>query len=101
MTINTTMGTESVYWIEDPGHAWLAVSLEVYPQAYDYGTGFGYEDGKFIYLEEDVEAPAFMVDHPDIAERSSAGGLGERRYDFDAPVRRFSRNMAMLDVDRS
>jgi len=99
MIIDTRMSTDTVYWINDPGHAWLAVSLETYPDAWNYGTGFGYEDGRWIYLEEDVEAPAFMLDHLDIAKRSSTGQLAEKSYDFDAPVRRLRPNMAMLDYD--
>lgn len=94
-----TPATHALYWVDDPGHAWLAVDLTIYPDAYNYGTGFGYEHGSFIYLEEDVEAPAFMMDHPEIAHASSAGQLAERRYDFDAPVRRYRQNMPMLDTE--
>ena len=99
MIIDTRTSTTTVYWIDDPGHAWLAVSLEAYPHAWNYGTGFGYEGGRWIYLEEDVEAPAFMLDHPEIAEQSSVGQLPEKRYDFDAPVRRLRPNMALLDTE--
>ena len=98
-TPTPTPDTHGLYWIDDPGHAWLAVSLEAYPDAYNYGTGFGYLDNRFIYLEEDVEAPAFMLDHPEIQHASSAGQLAERRYDFDAPVRRKRPNMPMLDTE--
>jgi len=99
MNTDTRTSTTTVYWINDPGHGWLAVSLEAYPDAWNYGTGFGYEDGRWIYLEEDVEAAAFLMDHLDIAKQSSTGQLAEKSYDFDAPVRRLRPNMAMLDYD--
>lgn len=52
-------------FISDPGHGWLAVPLADYPDALDYGTGFGFHDRQagVAYLEEDCEAPAFMRAH--------------------------------------
>lgn len=52
-------------FISDPGHGWLAVPLAEYPDALDYGTGYGYLDANTgtAYLEEDCEAPAFMRAH--------------------------------------
>lgn len=52
-------------FISDPGHGWLAVPLAEYPDALDYGTGYGFVDrhNGFAYLEEDCEAPAFMRAH--------------------------------------
>lgn len=49
-------------WYADPSHAWLKVSLSQYPQAILFSTGFGYisPDKKYVYLEEDCEAPAFL-----------------------------------------
>lgn len=94
-----TQATHNVYWISDPGHAWLAVSLEAYPDALDCGTGFGYLDHTHVYLEEDLEAVAFLDRHPDLAGSSKRGELAERSYDFDAPVRRMGRNLEMLDTD--
>ena len=58
-----------LHWIVDPGHGWLRVDLRAYPDALDYGTGFGYEDIKAshcVFLEEDCEAPAFLAAHPEI-----------------------------------
>ena len=39
-------------WIIDPGHGWLAVPLDKYPDALDYGTGYGYVSPGWAYLEE-------------------------------------------------
>lgn len=52
-------------FISDAGHGWLAVPVAAYPDALEYGTGFGYWDGlnEVAYLEEDCEAPAFMRAH--------------------------------------
>ena len=48
--------------ISDAGHAWLEVDLRQFPNAIQFGTGFGYIDGDTIYLEEDVEMPQFLGD---------------------------------------
>jgi len=49
-------------FISDDSHGWLAVSLEKFPKAFNFGTGFGYIDdfAKVIYLEEDYEASQFL-----------------------------------------
>jgi len=49
-------------FISDPGHGWLEVSLKDFPFAQRSATGFGYKNGDFIYLEEDVEANDFLVE---------------------------------------
>jgi hypothetical protein len=48
-------------FIIDDSHAWLEVSLSEYPNAIEFGTGFGYLDSsnELIYLEEDSEAYKF------------------------------------------
>ncbi len=48
--------------ISDAGHSWLEVSLDEFPNAVQFGTGYGYINGKTIYLEEDVEMPQFLGD---------------------------------------
>jgi hypothetical protein len=52
-------------FISDAGHGWLAVPMDTYPDALQYGTGWGYVDraAGMAYLEEDCEAPAFMRAH--------------------------------------
>ena len=91
--------THGLFWVADPSHAWLAVDLTAFPDARDYGTGYGYKHGAFIYLEEDLEAPAFLEDHPGLAAHHRAGDLAVRRYDFDAPCRRYNHNEERLDVE--
>lgn len=57
--------TIKIEYVHDPGHGWLKVPLAEFPDARDFGTGFGYDDGAFIYLEEDCEAGLFMDAHGD------------------------------------
>jgi hypothetical protein len=47
-------------FISDPSHGWMVVDLKEYPEAMNYGSGWGYIDGDTIYLEEDVEAENFI-----------------------------------------
>ena len=49
-------------FISDPSHGWLEVSLKDFPFAQRSATGFGFKNGDFIYLEEDVEANDFLVE---------------------------------------
>jgi hypothetical protein len=49
-------------FISDPGHGWLEVNLKDFPFAQRSATGFGFKNGDFIYLEEDVEANDFLVE---------------------------------------
>jgi len=93
------MNTQPLHWMIDPGHAWLAVDLDTYPTARDYGTGYGYKHGRWIYLEEDIEAPAFLLDHPDAAAEHASGALTVRRFDFDAPCRNYNNNEDRLDIE--
>lgn len=83
-------------WITDPGHAWLEVSLEQYPDALDYGTGWGYHDTRrgLAYLEEDCEAPAFLAAHPEIDPRA----LPVYAFDFDAACRDLPRIPERLTI---
>lgn len=77
-------------WIEDPAHAWLAVSLTEHPDAMQYGTGYGYRDldARMVYLEEDCEAPAFLTAHPELLALAGDGRIPVRLYaDRDAPIR--------------
>lgn len=93
-----TNATHGVYWIGDDGHGWLAVSLEAYPVAMDYGSGYGYMDDTHVYLEEDLEAVAFLMDHPQIKQANGRGELAEKQYLGDAPIRRLRRNYDILDT---
>ena len=86
----------------DPGHGWLQVPIELARQA-ERESGFrlstcSYQDETFAYLEEDCDAPAFMV-AMGYAQFNSEGGwtygdginalpAKERRHNGDAPIRR-------------
>lgn len=76
-------------FIADAGHGWLEVSLEEYPDAADYGTGFGYLDAAkgLIYLEEDCEATAFLRAHIDVKE-----WIELVQVEGDSAVRKLPRN---------
>lgn len=52
-----------IEYVHDAGHGWLRVPLADFPDARDFGTGFGYDDGDFVFLEEDCEAGLFMDAH--------------------------------------
>jgi hypothetical protein len=93
-----TPATHNVYWIGDDSHGWLAVSLEAYPVAIDYGSGYGYMDNNYVYLEEDLEAVAFLMDHPQLRGASKRGMLAEKQYLGDAPIRKLRRNYDILDT---
>lgn len=48
----------------DPGHGWVAVKRNILEQ---YGiaeriTGFSYQKGKTVYLEEDCDAYTFLTE---------------------------------------
>ncbi len=49
-------------WFQDPGHAWLRVPLDFLqstafrPSSYSYVS----ENERYVYLEEDADAPAFL-----------------------------------------
>jgi hypothetical protein len=56
-------------WVIDPGHAWLAVSLDTehgFPEAENFASPFSPYDitgdnfAGILYLEEDEDAPAFL-----------------------------------------
>jgi len=87
--------TRDAYWIEDPGHAWLAIRVQAFPWSTDYGTGFGYRSPGWIYLEEDLEAPRFLEAHPELDGPSLPVVLFR---DYESPVRRFRRNEDRLEV---
>lgn len=58
----------SLRFIVSPSHGWLEVPLSAYPDAEECGTGYGYIDpmSRTVYLEEDLEAPAFFNVHPEV-----------------------------------
>ena len=91
--------SSTCYYRTSPSHGWLKVSLTDFPDAENYGTGFGYHDipKRHVYLEEDVEMPAFLMDHPEVVVveqymNSDAGMRAlphiEKRLDYDAYIER-------------
>jgi len=59
---------------EDSGHGWLAVRLSRYPEAEAMVTGFSFRLAaaglRWVLLEEDVDAGAFMAAHPELDYRA-------------------------------
>ncbi len=88
-------GNDPVYWIADSGHAWLAVNVTEYPDAAQCGTGYGYRRGSWIYLEGDCEAALFFARNPELTVNDVTR---VDRYEGDAPVRSFGRNMDHVSV---
>jgi hypothetical protein len=86
-----------ITWVIDSDHAWLAVSVEAYPDAVEYGTGFGFVDSQsgVIYLEEDCEALGFLRAHPEI----DPSNLPEQGREGYAPCRMLPNNEAIFDVN--
>ena len=69
-TTNTRAQNACLTWISDPGHSWLAVSLdhdEGFPEAAEFASQYSYYDIKgdnfagIIFLEEDCDASEFIV----------------------------------------
>jgi hypothetical protein len=70
MTTTTTRAQNAcLAWISDPGHAWLAVSLDDevgFPRAIEYVSEYSYIDysghnfAGIVYLEEDCDATTFV-----------------------------------------
>ena len=65
---------------EDAGHGWLAVPLgDLKGLNLDIST-FSYTDGKYVYLEEDADAPAFEKAYK---EKYGADPVFNNQYDGD------------------
>jgi hypothetical protein len=90
-----TLIPRALRWATDSGHEWLKVPLAEYPDALDYGTGFGYLDARhgLAYLEGDLEASAFLDAHPAV----TIGG--EDYHDGSHPCRRLPALPDVLDVE--
>ena len=94
-TMNTELKARAqeacLAWVSDPGHAWLAVSLDSedgIPDAIAFASSYSYLDttannfAGVVFLEEDADAPAFMkayeIDHLLIPEQHT---------DKESPIR--------------
>jgi hypothetical protein len=76
----------------DAGHSWLEVDLNQFPNAKQFGTGFGYINGNTIYLEEDVEMPQFLGDLVFNGIPMSEIQISEIEVEDNWQGRNFSRN---------
>ena len=72
ITTNTRAQRACIAWISDPGHAWLAVSLDDehgFPRAKEYASSYSYYDitgdnfAGILFLEEDSDAARFVRDY--------------------------------------
>ena len=52
--------TNRIEWIADPAHAWLKVPRTAYDASNVHASPCSYQDAESVYLEEDMDAPAFM-----------------------------------------
>lgn len=48
------------YWVEDPGHSWLAVPVSEVLESGAIISSYSYTDGAIAYLEEDCDAGAYL-----------------------------------------
>jgi len=65
----------------DPGHGWLEVGRdEIKGLAI---SGYSYQQGDRVYLEEDGDLALFLQAHPEI----STSDFIDKYYDEDAPMR--------------
>ena len=83
-------------WITDIGHApsfvpdtpskWLRVRKDEYHLTGYQATGHSYQDDKYVYLEEDVDAPAYLRLH-----QPNPKDIPEEHYNGLSPVRQMKR----------
>lgn len=84
--------------ISDASHSWLEVDLNQFPDAVQFGTGFGYINGKTIYLEEDVEMPQFLGDLVFSGTPMSEIQLSEIEVEDEWQGRNYSRNRKLFSA---
>jgi hypothetical protein len=87
--------------ISDAGHSWLEVDLRQFPNAIQFGTGYGYRDGDTIYLEEDVEMPQFLGDLVFSGTPMSEIQLSEIEVEDQWHGRNFARNENLLSTNQA
>jgi hypothetical protein len=79
-------------FISDPGHGWLEVNLKEFPFAQRSATGFGFKNGDFIYLEEDVETPDFLIE---LRQRGIAFDIYQETLDDEWEGRNYEPNRVL------
>jgi hypothetical protein len=77
-------------FISDDSHGWMEVSLIEFPEAINYGSGFGYINGNTIYLEEDDEAENFIYH---LTTQGEPITFNEKVYDGQWFGRAYARNV--------
>jgi hypothetical protein len=77
-------------FISDDSHGWMEVSLIEFPEAVNYGSGFGYINGNTIYLEEDDEAENFIYH---LRSQGEPITFNEKIYDGQWFGRAYARNV--------
>jgi hypothetical protein len=87
--------------ISDAGHAWLEVDLRQFPNATQFGTGYGYINGNTIYLEEDVEMPQFLGDLVFSGVAMNEIELTEIEVQDEWHGRNFARNENLLSTNQA
>lgn len=74
----------------DPGHAWLAVSLDdIYSVGLEPGnfSQYSYRNMGFLFLEEDCDAEIFLREWKDVFGDYTI----EHVFQENTPIRRYSR----------
>jgi len=87
--------------ISDAGHSWLEVDLRQFPNAIQFGTGYGYINGNTIYLEEDVEMPQFLGDLVFNGIPMNEIQLSEIEVEDNWHGRNFARNENLLSTNQA
>jgi hypothetical protein len=87
------METVIIYY-SSPSHGWLAVPKALFPDAEEFGTGYGYWDGiaDTVYLEEDCEMQEFLKAHPEARPM-----VQEKVVNNDLYIRSLPRNRDKFD----
>jgi len=81
--------SESYTFHSDPGHGWLAVPIDEVTQLGLAISNYSYTDGATVYLEEDLDATAFLNAYEEVT--GTRPFIGTMRYDSDAPCRSMTR----------
>ena len=70
-------------WITDIGHGRLRVRKDEYHLSGYQASKYSYQDDKYVYLEEDVDAPTYLRLH-----QPNQKDIPEEHYNGLSPVRR-------------
>lgn len=85
----------------DPGHGWLEVPVPVLLQIGmmpSEFSGYSYQQGHVVYLEEDCDAPVFIATYERVVGPIS---VAEKFSHYDHWIRRLPRIVQVTDDDLS